>query len=1096
MRDRHLNEEQFLRSINLIYDANAPERISHFQPTSKSTELIHALLGEKADKCFFVIAPYGSGKSLTATYFMQLVENRQDATAILDNIAERLSNTDKNLKRWTLDRTQSERKGLVIALSGYQAQLPKAIKAAINAAFERNKMGRQGRPFLNAPCTNMKEAIKLLSFFATKGVEWELDHISLIWDEFGRHIEGLVNSGNPNALDDIQTLAEFISRNQAIPFTMALLLHQTILNYAGNAPQSIKKEWKKIEGRFETIQYVDDSKELYQLIAQVMEGKTTKKPSEEQANAIWETCKQAGIDFGLDDKKAKTLLKKAYPLAPLSLYLLPRVSARVSQNERTIFTFLHQIDPKQEVTPAHLYDYFSEAMRTDTSVGGTYKQWLETESALSKVVDELDTLLLKTTCLLSLGLSGERSKAGMSFLTKALRGWNPEIKLDTPVKKLLEQKLLLYRKNTDSVSLWHGTDYDIRGRLEDEKARHEGSFDLIAFLEQQAPPEPWKPLEYNAKYAITRYFTGRYILAQDLAEQLSRDEFKDFVALSDDGLIYYVIPEKIGDLEQVRKTFSEHEAAARFVFCVPLVFKDVFQAALEAYSLEVMSKDHGLLNEDPLMSTELQQMLGDAQYFLMQTLDSSFAAKTGVSEWRHRGEIRQCADSVELRSFLSEITGSVFYATPVIKNELFVRKRVRQGLVNSRKKLVLAMLDNTGKKSFCLEGFTPDVSLFRTMLLNTKLYQPADEKEASWRFAEPEALEDASMSKVWGEIKTFFTEPSSEEKRITDLFKTLTAPPYGIRQALLPIFFTAGLKAFPAALTLTQAGEYLQDVLSTNIEDILRTPEDFRMTVHALGKRERIYLEEVIVLFGEPEYRGGKENDPLRRAFDSISAWKARVGQSALESKYLSVESKQIQRAIQRTTNPYTLLFQQVPSFLGEKKASLDECFSAICKTKEEMENISVRYYEYAVESLIKALNLQNNHKTDTLEAIRNWAETFPKDLISKFSDQVLKAFHSRLTMPYLHINLLIDSLSSLILGKRVLSWDDSACSTFSKEVHILANRLEEQIVEIIGNDPIESKTLATFVESKARSLYAQLSSMLGPKEAQALWSSISKEAV
>jgi len=39
--------------------------------------------------------------------------------------------------------------------------------------------------------------------------------------------------------------------------------------------QSARNEWTKIEGRFKTIQYVDDSKETYELIANVIDSKKT-----------------------------------------------------------------------------------------------------------------------------------------------------------------------------------------------------------------------------------------------------------------------------------------------------------------------------------------------------------------------------------------------------------------------------------------------------------------------------------------------------------------------------------------------------------------------------------------------------------------------------------------------------------------------------------------------------------------------------------------------------------------------------------------------------------------------------------------------------
>ena len=43
----------FLRSINIKFDADYPERIAHFQPTTKSVNLIQALLDTDTDRAFF-----------------------------------------------------------------------------------------------------------------------------------------------------------------------------------------------------------------------------------------------------------------------------------------------------------------------------------------------------------------------------------------------------------------------------------------------------------------------------------------------------------------------------------------------------------------------------------------------------------------------------------------------------------------------------------------------------------------------------------------------------------------------------------------------------------------------------------------------------------------------------------------------------------------------------------------------------------------------------------------------------------------------------------------------------------------------------------
>ena len=219
-------------------------------------------------------------------------------------------------------------------------------------------------------------------------------------------------------------------------------MHQGLLNYASNVPQSIRSEWIKIEGRFRSLQYVDDSKEIYQLISEVVNhqnGPSDIKPKE-LTSLVDEAFKlKIFKEFGKRD--LKTLIQNSSRIHPTTLYLLPRISARVAQNERTLFSFLYSRDLSQKIYPHELYDYFSNDMRVDTSTGGTYKQWLETQSALSKTEDdEISEIILKTTCLLGLGTVGERSKTGRNLLLYSLKGMGTNKNLESAVDKLIDKK--------------------------------------------------------------------------------------------------------------------------------------------------------------------------------------------------------------------------------------------------------------------------------------------------------------------------------------------------------------------------------------------------------------------------------------------------------------------------------------------------------------------------------------------------------------------------------------------------------------------------------------------------------------------------------
>lgn len=506
--------DRFLRSINLAYDADDPSRIIHFRPTTKCTVLLNALLGQQEDRAFLVVAPYGTGKSLTATYLLQLVENRRDASPVLKVLAERLAAVSPDLGQFAEQRRRSrpKRGGPVLALHGYCPNLADSLKQAALESLRRQKLGRRAAPLQKLPTKTPEDTIGVLRKLNDISQAAGCDRVVIIWDEFGRHLESLITEGRGHALSEVQLLAEYVARTPDVPTTLGLLLHQGLINYAANAPQTIRNEWTKIEGRFHSIQYVDDSKELYRLIADVMSERSAgSELTKRKATSLAKDCRALGLFPDFNQTELADLLHTAAPLEPITLHLLPRVSARVAQNERTLFSFLHSVNLDERITPAVLYDYFSGAMRSDTAVGGTHRQWLETESALSKVTgDDQAVATLKTACLLGLGTGGARTRTGRELLLLALKGYTADKSWDTAVHTLLERKLLLHRRHNDEVSVWHGTDLDLRGRLADQRRRLADDFDLVRFLETEAAPLPWKPVQYNDDYCIRRYFTGQY----------------------------------------------------------------------------------------------------------------------------------------------------------------------------------------------------------------------------------------------------------------------------------------------------------------------------------------------------------------------------------------------------------------------------------------------------------------------------------------------------------------------------------------------------------------------------------------------------------
>ena len=1082
-----VSRDAFLRSINLVYDAGEPERIGHFRPTAKTVPLLKALFGEEDDRAFFVVAPYGSGKSLTATYALQVIENRPDADGCVEQIADRLDSVSPELAGAVLRRSgDREKRGIVIALHGYCPDLAGALRDAAVQSMRRLRLGRQARPIESLPTDGPDALANVLAALHDKAADCGCDQIVLLWDEFGRHLESLLREGRASALADIQVLAEFVSRTRKVPATMGLFLHQSLLQYAGGMTQSVRSEWTKIEGRFKTLQYVDDSKEIYRLIAEVVvseRGEATLSVADARKAAG--ECRKHGLFGEATLAEIQDLLRRAFPLEPATLYLLPRLAARVAQNERTLFSFLYAVDMQGPVRPADLYDYFAPVMRADTSVGGTYRQWLETESALTKVSSEAESAALKTACLLGLGTSGERSRAGHGLLRFALRGYGGGDEGAAVVRQLVDRKLLLHRRHSDQVAVWHGTDVDLRGRLEEEKRRQEEHFDELEFLGKEAAPPAWRPVEYNDRHCVRRFLAGRYEYVTTLPESLRQDQYLTRLDSGTDGEVLYVLAETHDEIAQAEQAVRSDLNADRIVVALPQEPLPIREAALEVWCLLRMQTDSELVGTDPLVAPELQQMTDDARGHLQQLLDRLVWPGVDGPRWFHKGEPLLADSPRGLRTTLSSIMEKVFEHCPRINNEMIVRHRPSAIVVNARKKLVLGILERTGMEGLGIEGNFPDSSMFRCVLLNTGLYRPDNGR---WWYANPEELDDPGLKRVWEEIRAFLTKPSTTPKDPRVLLHKLLEPPYGVRKGLLPILLAAGFKAFPSALSLTKDGAYVSDILPSVVESLCREPDRFRVSVLELDEEREEYLRELHDIFTTgPQYEV-PEADLVRLCHDALEAWKAQLPAAALTSRQLTAAGQRLQELIRKEGDPVRLILHDLPRLAGEGSAT-SEALESIESARQELMDVTRTYAQQASDGVLRAIRLGDRDGRKSLRrVVREWADCFSESFVEMLGTASTTTSLLRIMqMEYRSDEKLVDSLATLLVGQPLARWDDSTIAQFERELQATVQQIEEAALERSGllEDSSAVQGLSKLVEGRIDDLFGQLVDLVGEVEAE-----------
>ena len=108
-------------------------------------------------------------------------------------------------------------------------------------------------------------------------------------------------------------------------------------------------------------------------------------------------------------------IRGCYPLHSVTTFILPRLSERVAQNERTLFTFLsakgvstlptfleeYSDEDFRVITPDVVFDYFEPLFRKESYTNELHKNYLLTKAILEKLDENsLEAKIIKALSLI------------------------------------------------------------------------------------------------------------------------------------------------------------------------------------------------------------------------------------------------------------------------------------------------------------------------------------------------------------------------------------------------------------------------------------------------------------------------------------------------------------------------------------------------------------------------------------------------------------------------------------------------------------------------------------------------------------------------
>lgn len=1092
-----------LRSVNIELDLGETSRLHGYVPTNKavnlSSEIFSSLMGESNARAFAISAPYGSGKSSASLFWCQLLEQgkRSSALKVLFEEAKRKDRSTGKSESVFSQWDRRKPKGLAVPLVGFEGgSVSKSVMLGIQTALERNGFAAMAGRVRKLPRTieGLRNAIEMVRADSGK-----CDALLIVWDEFGKVLEQIVAEGNGKALLEIQVLAEICSRTTSgTPAVFCILMHQSFARYSAALPSYVRNEWSKIEGRFKQINYIEDSKEIYELISQVVSRKFG-KPEEKKSRfkKLAESCHQVGIFKEFDHEALVELLWAAAPLSPVSLYLLPRVSARVAQNERTMFSYLWSseenglsVTKKKWISPADLFDFFEDLMRIDLSVGGAHRLWIEAQTALKKAGSVNEQEVVKALACIKVGTTSG-SLAGTSDVVDLAFGVTEDVDHESAqvtLRNLEQKKAIYFRRLNSEYSVWQGSDVDIRNSVEETKSKILEDLDLIKILSRDFAPPFRFPQRHNDLKCIRRYYDGRYIVPSEMNTQIASALSGDDSYL--DGRIYYVVAEteeEVANAVRLAETIQDE----RVLFAIPRSPLQIREGLAEIEAYHQLLNDPDFRKQDPIVEQELKQLTDDSEQHLRSLVAKLVIPGSSgpIFFWRG-GQFKDVESMGDLKRLLSTICDSNYPKTPIVNNELINKSEPSPQIVNARKSILRGLFAGYGAPQLGLSGYGPDVSIFRALFMNTKIY---DEVDGSWALARSgKDLKDPGLRGVWQLGIDYWSKPSATAKDLRVLFGAWEAPPFGLRRGLFPLLLAASFRATGAQAQIFEDGSFVTDFKPETFERMARSPQAFSVVVPELDHDFSDFLDSVTVIFAK-EGRPAMGGDKVRVAAQAVMNWLRDLPPVAREPGMISKNADELLSALLDARDP-TKLFREAIRGLSAK-ISFSEVSNWLETMKLRFDGVESEIYAKTRRALGEAIQALPKQKINS--AYSQWLKMLPgieNEAARKRyqTDRRASGFVNRIEQGYPSEELFVMSLAELFAEKPLKFWNSGSFAFFQVNLHQTIRWMEDLADDIDLADWNSERSTSKaaecgerWIERRMRNQFERVVQRLGKKEAQ-----------
>lgn len=922
---------RFARSANLERDNGRAEPLDGYIVTARAIDAVDRIAFTAAEGpsggAWSITGPYGSGKSSLALMLDAALgppsTTRETAWKLIDQVSpasgervrqahrhHRTLETGFHLALVTANReplNHTVLRALHLAVVRRYGKIPRSDRFPAAGMLKRaldDMTGSDPRRTGPSP-TALVEIVRCLA---------ESAPLLLIIDEFGKNLEAVEESRSADPYL-LQQLAE-AGQGSGLPIFVLTLQHLSFEDHLISADGPQRREWAKVQGRFEDITYVESAQATRALIGTVFEvgDDSLRNRINRWAKPLAKEMRLLGVADLADSKTVAA----CYPLHPLVTVVLPELCSRYGQHERTLFSFLAGAESasvaaflKSTELPSSgslptvgldvVYDYFVDNGVLAPISAGRSSRWTEITTRLRDThgLTNRQQRLAKAVALLNLVSINGPLRASSRLLASA----DPQV--DDTLAALDAAGVVTYREFADEYRIWQGTDIDIRRLLEASRdhVRRQALVDILSALDR---PPPVVAARHSAKHDVLRVFARRYVDGSESVEPL--DPFSPY-----DGEVLLVV----GSDRSVPSATWPPDTSKPIVAAIPADISTIDRVAREAAAVATALSDP-TVTDDRVARAELGERLAEARAAVEHAISAAFSVD--ACRWVMLGaEEDQELTGGRGSAGVSDAADRAYRSTPLVRNEMLNRAELTSQGAMARRLLLGAMIERGSEKDLGFDGYGPEVAMYRAFLEETKLHG-LDSRTGVMVFRRPE---DQSLQGAWEAVATAFKRATTSRVNLNDIYATLLSPPFGMKGGVISIFVTAVLLAFKHEVAIYEHGTFMPLLTPEISERMVRNPVHFEIKHFAnmTGARRQVIAALAKRLGVRPGFRKHRVANVLAIVGHLVSGMR-RLEQYTRHTSNLRSATLQARKALVAAIEPDKLLFEDLPAVLGFRTVS------------------------------------------------------------------------------------------------------------------------------------------------------------------------------